>query len=85
MRHIFIINPKAGKQDQTARIFAMADHLRQAHGLDCACLLTDRPGGATDLARKACAGGEPSGYTPAGATGRPTRWPTPWPAFPTPP
>ena len=59
MRHIFIINPKAGKQDQTARIFAMVDHLRQAHGLDCACLLTDRPGGATDLAQKACAGGEP--------------------------
>ena len=30
MRHIFIINPAAGKKDQTARIYDMADRLRQA-------------------------------------------------------
>ena len=46
MRHVFLINPHAGKQDQTARIRALADRLAAAHNLDCRCLLTDRPGGA---------------------------------------
>lgn len=58
MRHIFIINPKAGKKDQTSRIYGMADRLREVHGLACVCMLTDRPGGATDMARKLAASGE---------------------------
>ena len=58
MRHIFIINPYAGKKDQTSRIYGMADHLRDEHGLECACMLTDRPGGATDMARKLAESGE---------------------------
>lgn len=58
MRHIFIINPRAGKQDQAARIYAMADRLRAQHGLDCTCMLTDRPGGATHMARKLAETGE---------------------------
>ena len=33
MQHIFIINPHAGKKDQTGHIYEMADRLRQ-HGLD---------------------------------------------------
>ena len=52
MKHVFIINPHAGKRDQTSRIYEMADRLREKHGLECACMLTDRPGGATDMARK---------------------------------
>ena len=59
MKHIFIINPHAGKKDQTSRLYEMADRLRDEHGLDCACMLTDRPGGAMDMARKlAESGGE---------------------------
>ena len=58
MRHIFIINPRAGKQDQTARIYAMADALRSRHGLACTCMLTDRPGGATRMARELAETGE---------------------------
>lgn len=58
-RHIFIINPRAGKKDQTARLYAMADRLREAHGLDCACMLTDRPGGGADMARRLAAEGRP--------------------------
>ena len=58
MRHIFIINPAAGKKDQTARIYDMADRLRQAHGLECQCLLTDRPGGATEMAHRLAQTGE---------------------------
>ena len=58
MKHIFIINPYAGKKNQTARIYAMADSLRKNHGLECSCLLTDRPSGATDMARKLAESGE---------------------------
>jgi len=58
MKHIFIVNPKAGKKDQRARIYEMADALRDRHGLDCAVMLTDRPGGATEMARKLAESGE---------------------------
>lgn len=58
MKHIFIINPTAGKRNQTSGILAMAESLRRRHGLDCSCLLTERPGGATELARKAAETGE---------------------------
>ena len=58
MKHIFIINPHAGGRDQTSCIYEIADHLREAHGLECACMLTDRPGGATEMARKLAETGE---------------------------
>jgi len=58
MKHIFIINPKAGKRDQTSRILTMANALRKNHGLDCTCMLTQSPGHATELARKAAETGE---------------------------
>ena len=34
MKHIFIINPNAGKYDSRQRIYDMADALREKHGLD---------------------------------------------------
>lgn len=82
MRHVFIINPKAGKRDQTARIYAMADRLRADHGLDCACMLTERPGGAETVARRlaetgetvrlyACGGDGTASETANGAAGFP--------------
>ena len=58
MKHVFIINPRSGKKDQTARIYDMADRLRTKHGLNCTCMLTDRPGGATDMARALAESGE---------------------------
>ena len=58
MRHIFIINPHAGKKDQTGRIYEMADLLRAQHGLECQCLLTQRPGGAEEMARRLAESGE---------------------------
>lgn len=57
VKHVFIINPKAGKRDQTSRIMQMAEQLRGQHGLDCACVLTSRPGHATELARRAAESG----------------------------
>ena len=58
MRHIFIINPHAGKKDQTGRIYEMADLLRAQHGLECQCLLTQRPGGAEEMVRRLAESGE---------------------------
>ena len=42
MKHIFIINPTAGKYDSRQRIYEMAEHLRTAHGLDVQCILTKK-------------------------------------------
>ena len=58
VQHVFIINPNAGKRNQTARIYEMADRLRDTHGLECTCMLTTRPGGAEDMARELAQRGE---------------------------
>ena len=59
MRHVFLINPRAGKWDQTARLRSLADRLAAAHGLEVSCLLTDCPGGAEAIARALAETGEP--------------------------
>ena len=46
MKHVFLINPRAGNRDRTDRLRRLADHLAAAHGLEVECLLTDRPGAA---------------------------------------
>ena len=69
MKHVFIINPKAGKRDQTTRILAMAEQLRRLHALECTCMLTDRPGGATDMARRLAETGEPCRLYACGGDG----------------
>ena len=51
MKHVFIINPSAGKTDSRRRIYAMAGALRERHGLDVECMLTASAGHATALAR----------------------------------
>lgn len=59
MKHIFIINPTAGKQDSRQRIYDMAKELREKHELDVQCILTKKQGHATEIARKLCKeGGE---------------------------
>ena len=85
MRHIFIINPHAGKKDQTGRIYEMADLLRAQHGLECQCLLTQRPGGAEEMARRLAESGEALRLYACGGDGTSARWPTASPGFPTPP
>ncbi len=59
MKHVFLINPRAGKGDQTARLRALAERLAAAHGLEVSCLLTGRPGAAESLARALAEAGEP--------------------------
>lgn len=57
MRHIFIINPAAGKKDSRQRVYAMAEALRTKHGLDVECMLTNSRGHATALTRAIAAQG----------------------------
>lgn len=69
MKHIFIINPTAGKYDSRQRIYEMADHLRSAHGLDVQCILTKKQGHATEIARKLCQTGESLRFYACGGDG----------------
>ena len=54
MKHVFIINPTAGKSDSRQKIYDMAEKLRQDHGLEVQCLLTKKQGHATEIARRLC-------------------------------
>ena len=69
MKHIFIINPTAGKSDSRQRIYNMADALRQNHGLDVQCILTKRQGHAVELARELCKTGEELRFYACGGDG----------------
>ena len=85
MKHIFIINPTAGKTDSRQKIYDMAESLRQKHGLDVQCILTKKQGHATELAKKLCETGEALRSTPAAATAPSTRRQTASSAMTTPP
>ena len=69
MKHIFIINPTAGKSDSRQRIYDMADSLRTRHDLDVQCILTKRQGHATELAKKLCQSGEELRFYACGGDG----------------
>ena len=69
MKHIFIINPTAGKTDSRQRIYDMAEALRQQHGLDVQCILTKKQGHATELAQKLCETGEELRFYACGGDG----------------
>lgn len=60
MKHVFIINPAAGKFDHTAVFSATAKDLFAGRPQDeCEILISDAPGHCTDLARLACLPGDP--------------------------
>ena len=48
MKHVFIINPTAGKRDATVEVMGMAKSLQARHGLEVECILTKRPGHAAE-------------------------------------
>lgn len=58
MKHVFIINPRAGKKNSTARLMDQVDGLRRAHNLECETILTGRAGHAEELARRVAQSGE---------------------------
>ncbi|MDE7221419.1 MAG: BmrU protein [Oscillospiraceae bacterium] len=51
MKHVFIINPTAGKKDCTAHMMDMAKTLAARHSLDLDCILTKSAGHAMETAR----------------------------------
>lgn len=59
MKHVFIINPIAGKKDGTARVMDSAKKLAAHHALDVDCILTKHAGHARDTARALAASGKP--------------------------
>ena len=69
LRHIFIINPHAGKQDSRQHIYDMADALREEHGLAVECILTTSPGNATVVAREIAESGEEVRFYACGGDG----------------
>ncbi len=69
MKHIFIINPTAGKSDSRQRIYDMADQLREKHDLDVQCILTKRQGHAIELTRQLCQSGEALRFYACGGDG----------------
>ena len=69
MKHVFIINPTAGKADSRQKIYDMADALRTKHGLDVQCILTKKQGHATEIARRLCESGEELRFYACGGDG----------------
>ena len=69
MKHVFIINPAAGKKDSSQKIYEMADRLRQEHGQEVECILTRRQGHATEIARRLCESGEELRFYACGGDG----------------
>ena len=69
MKHIFIINPTAGKADSRQKIYDMADALRAKHNLDVQCILTKKQGHATEIARRMCDSGEELRFYACGGDG----------------
>ena len=58
MKHLFIINPRAGKKSSTVRLMDQIELLRRTHGLTCETLLTGRAGDAEEMARRTAQDGE---------------------------
>ena len=69
MKHIFIINPTAGKKDSRQRVYAMAEALRRENALDVQCMLTNSVGHATELSRTLAADGAPVRFYACGGDG----------------
>lgn len=58
MKHVFIINPTAGKKNCTAELMSMAKGLATRHNLETECILTKRKGHARETAQALAQSGE---------------------------
>ena len=58
MKHVFILNPAAGKSDQTPRYAQDIDRICGKRGLDYEICVSKAPGDCRALARKACETGQ---------------------------
>lgn len=57
VKHLFIINPRAGKKNSAVRLMDQIEKLRIAHDLTCEIVLTARKGDAEAAARRAAESG----------------------------
>lgn len=73
MKHVFIVNPAAGKSDRTESYRKLIDAAFVPRGLQYELLVSQAPGDCRKLAQQAAASGEESASTPAAATARSTR------------
>jgi len=69
MKHIFIINPTAGKRNRTTELMEMAKRLEQAHGIEVECILTKSRGHAAETCREIASRGEPVRFYACGGDG----------------
>ena len=69
MRHVFIINPTAGKKNCTAELMQMAKKLEVKHGIDVECILTKSSGHATETTRSIAQTGETVRFYVCGGDG----------------
>ena len=69
MRHIFIINPTAGKRNCTAELMEMAKKLEQDHQIQVDCILTKSPGHAWETVRSIAQTGEEVRFYACGGDG----------------
>ena len=69
MKHLFIINPAAGKYDHTAELSAQIRTICDARGLDYSIAVTEAPGHGAKLARAAGETGEETRIYACGGDG----------------
>ena len=69
MRHIFIINPTAGKRNCTAELMEMAKKLEQDHSIDVDCILTKSAGHAWETCQAIAETGEEVRFYACGGDG----------------
>ena len=78
MKHVFILNPAAGKSDQTPRYAQDIDRICGKRGLDYEICVSKAPGDCRALARKPVKRGRRCGCMPAAATARSMRSSAAW-------
>ena len=69
MKHLFLINPAAGKYDHTEEFSANIRRLCEAHGLDFEIKTSEKPGDITALTRAAAETGEETRIYACGGDG----------------
>ena len=69
MKHLFILNPAAGKHDRTSELAVKIRAICAAHGLDYAIRVSKQPGDCTALTREAASSGEPCRVYACGGDG----------------
>ncbi|MBR2406122.1 MAG: YegS/Rv2252/BmrU family lipid kinase [Clostridia bacterium] len=66
MKHIFILNPAAGKHRAALEVQPKAEAFFESHPMEHAFFITSHPGEATEIARRECARGETRVYACGG-------------------